>query len=617
MRKDVLIIILAVFFLLVLNADAMNGEPSGNLLKKIVKKYNVQGSFNSADCNQIKGYTCYQATPNLGLTVYLQEGTSVKATSTANQKYPVTSLCSPNHGFTITTPATLKDGLKHSLSVYALDPVKKTKVLISGSPKSITCAAPTSQTIGTTTTLPASCTNNVKDQDETDADCGGSICTTRCSVTQTCITNSDCIYSTCVSGVCTASSSLETTSNNNCADGIDNDADNLIDCQDSGCSTSSTCQFLAYCGKPCTVTNTTSPTNGSSSTTLTCPSGFTCSLTSKNCYSSLCVESSASGNCADNLDNDEDSFIDCQENSCGPSSQCPTVSGQENQTNFNCADGKDNDYDGKTDCMDSGCFGAPMCFAESSTVPVGFASSIAICYDGGDNDLDGLIDGKDPDCFELYNEGKFVSCFDGLDNDLDGAKDNSDPDCSFFVIESNGKGCIDGVDNDGNGQQDCNDPACTTHNLCGEAGNSCWDGIDNNKDGGVDCSPWTPDKGCASAGACTPQETGKCSDDIDNDQDQLRDCNDPDCSQDSLCSCVDSDGQNYFAPGDVTFINPLASPKDRYDRCPPQGTGVVPNYLMELTCNGATRYNTPGWQIIDCRTLSGTTKGVCLNNRCV
>ena len=57
MRKDVLIIIIAVFFLFVLNADAMNGDPTGNIFKKIVKKYNVQGSFNSADCNQIKGYT--------------------------------------------------------------------------------------------------------------------------------------------------------------------------------------------------------------------------------------------------------------------------------------------------------------------------------------------------------------------------------------------------------------------------------------------------------------------------------------------------------------------------------------------------------------------------------
>ena len=87
---------------------------------------------------------------------------------------------------------------------------------------------------------------------------------------------------------------------------------------------------------------------------------------SQESFSALCVESIAANNCADYKDNDLDNLIDCQESSCVPSTNCPTVSGQEDQNNFNCADQKDNDYDGKTDCMDSGCFGGTVCFAESA-----------------------------------------------------------------------------------------------------------------------------------------------------------------------------------------------------------------------------------------------------------
>ena len=415
----------------------------------------------------------------------------------------------------------------------------------------------------------------------------------------------------CDNGICTDPVCKEIDSPNGCSDGADNDVNGKRDCADPGCSQDPYCQFLVSCGKSCT------PQNVTNTIILTCPTGFVCSSTNSRCYASSCIESLSANNCADHVDNDADNLIDCQESSCVPSSNCPTVSGQENGNNFNCADGKDNDYDNKVDCLDSGCFGAPICFSETAIVPVGYASPKTICYDLADNDADGLADGKDPDCFEVYNEGKFIACFDGLDNDIDGFTDGSDPDCSFFTVESNGKGCIDGVDNDGNGKQDCQDPVCTTHYLCGEAGNSCGDMADNNNDGGIDCVPHAPDKGCMLAGACTPQETGKCSDDIDNDWDQLRDCNDPDCSGDSLCSCVDSDGQNYLQQGDITFVNPFASPRERYDQCPAQGSGVIPNYLLEYTCNGATRYFQPGWQTIDCRTLSGVTKGVCLNNRCV
>ena len=204
-----------------------NSNVTGNALyTNILNKYKVQGSLVSADCNQIKGYTCYPAASSMALTVYLQEGTSVKATSTANKAYPATSSCTQNHGFTITTPAALKDGRSHSLSVYALDPVQKVKVLISGSPKSILCA---------------SCTDNIKNQGESDIDCGGSICTTRCSVTQTCNQNSDCTTNYCSGGVC--ANQPPATS---CTDGIKNQDETDIDCGGSTCT--ARCTYGQDCG---------------------------------------------------------------------------------------------------------------------------------------------------------------------------------------------------------------------------------------------------------------------------------------------------------------------------------------------------------------------------------
>ncbi len=46
------------------------------------------------------------------------------------------------------------------------------------------------------------CTDNIKNQDETDIDCGGLQCITRCNINQTCLITSDCNNATCVMGIC-------------------------------------------------------------------------------------------------------------------------------------------------------------------------------------------------------------------------------------------------------------------------------------------------------------------------------------------------------------------------------------------------------------------------------
>lgn len=57
--------------------------------------------------------------------------------------------------------------------------------------------------------------------------------------------------------------------------------------------------------------------------------------------------------CDDGLDNDNDGFIDCADNSCDSDPNCtaPEV----------CNDGLDNDNDGFTDCEDNDCNADPDC----------------------------------------------------------------------------------------------------------------------------------------------------------------------------------------------------------------------------------------------------------------
>lgn len=79
-----------------------------------------------------------------------------------------------------------------------------------------------------------------------------------------------------------------------------------------------------------------------------------------------------------------------------------------------CNDGIDNDWDSFIDCDDFSCDNDSFCMVE-------------ICDDGKDNDNDGFIDGDDWDCDESKN------CNDGIDNDNDGYIDCDDYDCDSDV----------------------------------------------------------------------------------------------------------------------------------------------------------------------------------------
>ena len=143
-----------------------------------------------------------------------------------------------------------------------------------------------------------------------------------------------------------------------CADGIDNDGDGLIDNADPGCSGS----------------DDNDETN-----------------------------SSVPAQCADGTDNDSDGFSDTNDPNChtdgnplNASSYDPTRS--ESGSLPVCWNNLDDDGDGLKDFpADLGC-SSPLDADESNTALPGAENTLALCSDEIDNDADGAIDLADPDC---------------------------------------------------------------------------------------------------------------------------------------------------------------------------------------------------------------------------
>lgn len=86
-------------------------------------------------------------------------------------------------------------------------------------------------------------------------------------------------------------------------------------------------------------------------------------------------------NCNDNIDNDGDGFVDCEDQDCLEDGDCLAL--QEHR----CFDHLDNDGDGFIDCEDQDCFEAPGCTTQQES-----------CTNGLDDDGNGLIDCEDAFC---------------------------------------------------------------------------------------------------------------------------------------------------------------------------------------------------------------------------
>lgn len=197
----------------------------------------------------------------------------------------------------------------------------------------------------------------------------------------------------------------------NCSDGLDNDGNGKIDCEEVSCN-------LELCGPGC------------------------------QCQALRKVER----NCIDGLDNDNDSAIDCADDSCAGAGCgdggcfCESLKKKESD----CADGRDNDDDTSTDCNDTDC-GGKVCQAGTTFRCSGtqclcngggvVAETGTKCRDNVDNDCNGLLDCQETACDQqLCNPDGGAGC-----RCVGGAKTETT--------------CNDRLDNDGDGSTDCGDSA--------------------------------------------------------------------------------------------------------------------------------------------------------------
>jgi Zn-dependent metalloprotease len=182
-----------------------------------------------------------------------------------------------------------------------------------------------------------------------------------------------------------------TTPAEDCTDGLDNDADGAIDCDDSDCATDLACAEPEDC---------TDGIDNDLDGAVDCADAD-CAL------DLACAEPEV---CDDGIDNDLDGATDCADSDCVTDAACIP--------DEVCDDGVDNDLDGAVDCDDADC-ALDLACAEPE-----------VCDDGVDNDLDGAVDCDDADCGTDLACAEPEDCADGIDNDLDGAIDCADGDCA-------------------------------------------------------------------------------------------------------------------------------------------------------------------------------------------
>ncbi len=164
-----------------------------------------------------------------------------------------------------------------------------------------------------------------------------------------------------------------------CSDGVDNDSNLLVDCQDPACRNLEICDEI--CGGDEDVDG----------------DGAAGCLDTECRYDPACQE-----DCYDGQDNDLDGLIDCLDDDC-KDADCDEI----------CDDGIDNDWDGLRDCWDPDCLPSTDCRE--------------ICDGGVDEDDDGLVDCEDADCFG--STACTELCDSETDEDLDGFVDCADEDC--------------------------------------------------------------------------------------------------------------------------------------------------------------------------------------------
>jgi len=108
------------------------------------------GNFDGINCTQMNGWTCDGDNWNTGLTVHITDGPWTSGVYLTNSLIansvglPAVGVAcgggTPNHGFVFPTPASIKNGVQHTLYAYGIDPQGKSNTLLGT--QNINCAPP-------------------------------------------------------------------------------------------------------------------------------------------------------------------------------------------------------------------------------------------------------------------------------------------------------------------------------------------------------------------------------------------------------------------------------------------------------------------------------------------
>ena len=230
-----------------------------------------------------------------------------------------------------------------------------------------------------------------------------------------------------------------------CNDGIDNNGNSFIDCDEAGCcDVRKDCAATTYCGKKA---------NSVPENTLAL--------------------------CSDGVDNDVDNFIDCEDKDC-----C--------SVRTDCKTAAPDSYCGKGGTGSGGSNGG------------GSENTLALCTDGTDNDGDKFTDCDDYDCCDVAdckNTKPQSKCATKGSGGSGGSGGSSGTPENTLAL------CSDNTDNDGDTFIDCNDSGCCSVRT--------------------DCKTAAPDSFCGKKGV--ENTLALCSDNTDNDGDKFTDCDDKDC----------------------------------------------------------------------------------------
>lgn len=315
---------------------------------------------------------------------------------------------------------------------------------------------------------PASCSDSLKNQGETDVDCGGPNCAP-CAVGSACQSVGDCASpAVCSAGVCDVG-----LCDNSTQDTGETEVDCGGDCRaclGGNCTTNADCVAgfcnQTVCSEPaCTdaITNGSETATDCGGSCPGCADGLAC-VQGGDCASGVCQEglcTTPAPSCDDGVTNGGETDIDCGGSACS-----------------GCAAGASCSV--ASDCV------SEICTAGACAVP-------PTCTDGNQNGNEtavdcgggacapcasGLVCGVDGDClstFCLFGQCTAPSCSDSYANG-----DETDVDCGGPQCD----GCAAGAAC--NAASDCKDGLCSDGN-CQVPAATCNDGTKNGTETAVDC----------------------------------------------------------------------------------------------------------------------------------